>query len=163
VPQEIQQSGASLRSATSHPKAVFRKSLASDIGRPAVSGLTVTLVGNHRPVAVANTDIDGRFAFRVPGVGVYRVFVRHGSTSSERTCRVWTSAAAPPHAPREILLPLRAPSATPALVRGQREFRPFPVTSLQQAATVTGLAVGAIAAPVIYHNTLQDNKIPSSP
>ena len=31
------------------------------------------------------------------------------------------------------------------------------------AATVTGIAVGAIAAPIIYHNAQVSNRVPTSP
>ncbi len=48
------------------------------------------------------------------------------------------------------------------IVRGQPP-RSFPVMSLQQAATVAVIATGAVAAPVIYHNTLTDNRVPASP
>ncbi len=48
------------------------------------------------------------------------------------------------------------------IVRGQPP-RFFPVMSLQQAATVAVIATGAVAAPVIYHNTLIDNRVPASP
>ena len=133
---------------------------AASPGPPA--GISVNLLRDGQAIAAATTDVDGRFAVDVPSAGLYRVVVQRGGASSQRTCRLWTPTAAPPRTPREILLPLGNPPAR-TLVRGQRGPSPFPITSLEQAATVTGLAVGAIAAPMIYHNTLQDNRVPVSP
>jgi len=121
------------------------------------AGVRVKLVQHGRTVAVAITGSRGEFHLENLSTGRCTVVVEDSGTSSWRPCRVWTTPAAPTHARRKINVLLGGP-----VVRGNHP-SPFPIMSLQQAATVTAIGIGAIAAPAIYHNTLIDNRVPCSP
>ena len=117
----------------------------------------VTLLQQHKAVAVTATTADGRFALRnLPG-GLYQVVVEDSAGPGRWSYRVWSTQAAPPHAAAEMHVPLAR-----VVVRGQH-LSPFPVMSLQKAATLAVIAGGAIMVPVIYQNTLIDNRGPASP
>jgi len=123
-----------------------------------LGGRRVSFVLGQRTVAATVTAADGRFGVRnLPG-GLYRVVVDGGRVSRARWVRVLeSSASVATRRADEIRVPLSGPT-----VRGQRP-SPFPIMSLQQAATVGGIAAGAVAVPVVYHNTLMDNRVPASP
>jgi len=128
-------------------------------GRPPndLLGHRVKLLRNGQPTAVALTRRDGRFAVQSVCGGLYQVVVDGHERPRRCFYRVWPAGAAPPGARTEMSVPLEGP-----IVRGRCP-SPFPIMSLQQAATVTAIAVGAVAAPAIYHNALIDNRVPISP
>jgi len=120
------------------------------------AGLTVKLIRRGKTVAVTTTGSQGQFSLQNLSEGRYLLVVDHRGTPIRRPCRVWNSPLAPPQARREIRVPIGDPA-----VRAQN-LSPFPIMSLRQAAVVTGIGAGAIAAPVIYHNARIDNRIPAT-
>jgi hypothetical protein len=122
-----------------------------------VAAVEVELIADRQTVARASTDRYGRFVFENVRPGPYQIVVRCGGSSSWWFCRAWPASSAPPHAQQEVVVPIGGP-----IVRGQHPIV-LPVLSLPQAATVTGLVAGAVAAPMIYHNSLVDNRVPTSP
>ena len=124
------------------------------------TGLCVKFVRDGRAVAMAAIDPDGRFAVRNVPAGFYRVVVEGSGTSVWRFYRLWYAEAAPPSARSEIAS-LTVEPLTGPIVRGQRSM-PFPIMSLRQAAAVTAIVGGAIAAPLIYHNARKSNRVPAS-
>jgi hypothetical protein len=139
-------------------------------------GLRVRLVCGQRTVAIAAADSGGRFAFQNLPAGYYRAVVEGpGVPPNQSPCRVWAALAAPPRAGRGLDVSIAAvlPGTANAsgqinaagplpVVRGQHPLL-FPIMSLKQAATIGGIATGAIAAPIIYHNARMDNRGPASP
>ena len=121
----------------------------------AVANLRVALVREGRAMAMTRTDRSGRFALSNLSQGLYQVVVDGPGSPSRRTCRVWASSSAPPTARTSVEMMLGE-----GIVRGQG---PFPILSFPQAAAITGVAAGAIAAPVIYHNVRSANRGPASP
>jgi hypothetical protein len=121
----------------------------------AVANLRVALLREGRAVAITRTDQSGRFALRNLSQGLYQVVVDGPGSPSRRTCRVWGPSSAPPTARASVDMMLGE-----GIVRGQG---PFPILSFPQAAAITAVAAGAIAAPVIYHNVRTANQGPSSP
>jgi len=150
------------------PSGVLRGRVFGRSADPSSSaGLRVTLIGPRQTRAVTSTGTLGEFAFRNVPWGVYLVVVEGPSQQGPRQqswcCyRVWTARAAPPRAAGEMLVQLDGRTVRGPIVRGQLP-NAFPIMSLPQAATVLGIAVGAVATPVIYHNTLLDNRVPVSP
>jgi len=124
------------------------------------TGLCVKFVRGQRAVAIAEIDPEGQFAVRSLPAGFYRVIVEGSGTSDWRFVRLWYAESAPPSARSEIVS-LTAKPLTKGIVRGQNS-TPFPIMSLRQAAVVTGIAAGAIAAPLIYHNAQSSNRVPAS-
>ena len=120
-----------------------------------VANLRVALVRDGRAVALTRTDRSGRFALRNLSQGLYQVVVDGPGSPSRRTCRVWDPSSAPPNARASVEMMLGE-----GIVRGQG---PFPILSFPQAAAITGVAAGAIAAPIIYHNVRSANRVPASP
>ena len=125
------------------------------IGPEAAAGLKLTWRRGSRTVGETITDGAGRFRLGNLSGGLYQVVVHAPERPTWRFYRVWTPATHPPHAAREMTMRLDGP-----VVRGQS---PFPITTFPQAATITAIAAGAIAAPVIYHNAKADNRVPASP
>ena len=121
----------------------------------AVANLRVALVRDGRAVALTRTDQLGRFSLRNLSQGLYQVVVDGPGSPSRRTCRVWAPSSAPPTARPSVEMMLGE-----GIVRGQG---PFPILSFPQAAAVAGVAAGAIAAPIIYHNVKSSNRGPASP
>jgi hypothetical protein len=123
-----------------------------------LAGLRVRLLRQGKTVATTTTGRDGRFSLRNLPRGQYLVVVDGPGIVTPRPAdRPGTSPSAPPPAPNRASLPIPG-----LLVRGQPP-PVFPIMSLRQAAVITGLASGAIAAPVIYHNARLDNRLPASP
>lgn len=133
-----------------------------DVGSAAQrsTGLRVKFVRGQRAVAIAAIDREGRFTVRNLSAGLYRVVVEGPDVSDWRFFRLWYAEAAPPSA-RGKIVSLTAKPFTARIVRGQHS-SPFPIMSLRQAAAVTGIAAGAIAAPLIYHNARASNRVPIS-
>ena len=121
----------------------------------ASSRLTVTLFRGGQTVVRTRTDVHGRFAFRDLSGGLYRVVVDTTDGSSWRFSRVWTYSGAPPHASRRVKVPVPG-----TLLRGQS---PFGTIGASRAATIAGIAVGAIVPPIIYCGVKRDGRIPASP
>lgn len=121
----------------------------------AVANLRVALVREGRAVAITRTDQSGRFALSNLSQGLYQVVVDGPKNLSRRTCRVWAPSSAPPTARAGVEMSLGE-----GIIRGQG---PFPILSFPQAAAITGVAAGAIAAPIIYHNVRSANRGPASP
>jgi len=118
------------------------------------SSLPVALLCRNRIVAQTATDAQGRFFFQnLPG-GVYQVVVDAPGGSNWGFYRVWTHAAAPPRASSTAKIAVAG-----AVLRGQS---PFPITTFPRAATIAAITAGAIAAPVIYHNTKREPQLPAS-
>ena len=143
-----------------HPGGVLRGQVVdvpAGVGAGGVAGLPVRLLHGRRTIAATSTGRHGEFSLKNLSPGVYQVAVERPGTPAWWSCRVWTSATAPPQAQGKIYLPIGGQA-----VRGQSPL-PFPIMSLQQAATVTVITAGAFAAPAIYHNTQIDNRVPSSP
>lgn len=128
----------------------------TDCAAGEAAGLRVKLLRGSRTVATTTTDRRGNFTVHNLPEGFYEVVVEGGDLSSRRLYRVWSSSG-PPGAAVLMRVPIRG-----AVLRGQRPSR-LPMLSLPQAATVGGIAAGAIAAPVIYHNTLVKHRAPASP
>ncbi len=120
----------------------------------APSGWNVTLLKDRSAVAVTRTDRYGRFAMRNLPDGLYLLRIEGPDFSAAWPYRVWSTRTAPPQAMGRMNVPLDSP-----VIRG-RGPSPFPFTSLRHTATVSGIAVGALAAPVIYHNATVDNRLP---
>jgi len=150
------------------PSGVLRGRVFGRSADPSSSaGLRVTLIGPRQTRAVTSTGSLGEFAFRNVPWGVYQVVVEGLSQQrpgQQSWCcyRVWTARTAPPRAAGEMLVQLDDRIVRGRIVRGQLP-NAFPIMSLPQAATVLGIAVGVVATPVIYHNTLLDNRVPVSP
>jgi len=121
----------------------------------AVANRRVALVRNGRAVALTRTDQSGRFALSNLSQGLYQVVVDGSGSPSRRTCRVWDPSSAPPNVRASMEMMLGE-----GIVRGQGA---FPILSFPQVAAITGVAAGAIAAPIIYHNVRTANRGPASP
>ena len=124
-------------------------------GAGAVANLRVALVRDGRAVALTKTDQSGRFALSNLSQGLYQVVVDGPGSPSRRTCRVWSPSSAPPTARDKVEMILGE-----EVIRGQG---PFPILSFPQAAAIAGVAAGAIAAPIVYHNVRSANRGPASP
>ena len=122
---------------------------------PAVANLRVALVRDGRAVALTRTDRSGRFALRNLSPGQYQVVVDGPGSPSRRACRAWAHSSAPPTARAGVDIVLGE-----GIVRGQSL---FPILSFPQTAAIAGVAAGAIAAPIIYHNVQTANRGPASP
>ena len=120
-----------------------------------MANLRVALVRDGRAVALTKTDQSGRFALSNLSQGLYQVVVDGPGSPSRQTCRVWSPSSAPPTARDKVEMMLGE-----QVVRGQG---PFPILSFPQAAAIAGVAAGAIAAPIIYHNVRTANRGPASP
>ena len=138
------------------PDGLVRGRVAAGPATKGAQPLRVRFVLGRRTVAVTATDPEGRFAARNLSGGLYRVVVEGPDRSNWRYCRLWPATIAPPCARALVTLPAGEP-----IVRGQRPL-PFPIMSLRQAATVTGVVGGAIAVPLIYHNARSENRVPAS-
>lgn len=121
----------------------------------AAAGLKLALLRGSQTVAETATDVAGRFRLTNLSGGLVQIVVHVPEGPTWRFYRVWTPATQPPHAAPELTMRLDG-----HVVRGQS---PFPITTFPQAATITAIAAGAIAAPVIYHNAKADNRVPASP
>jgi len=126
-------------------------------GQQDAASAEVELIADRQRVALAATDRQGRFIFENVRPGPYQIVVRRGGPLNWWYFRAWAASSAPPHAQQEVIVPIGGP-----IVRGQHPIV-LPMLSLPQAATITGLAAGAVAAPMIYHNSLVDNRVPTSP
>jgi hypothetical protein len=126
-----------------------------DSAEAAVAGLPVSLFRGSRRVAAATTDAHGRFALRSLSGGLYRVVVHTPGEPTGRLYRLWTRAAAPPHADRVAVIPIGD-----GTVRGQS---PFGLWRYPRAVAVGVIAAGAIATPIIYSSAKRDHFIPASP
>jgi len=115
----------------------------------------VTLICDNKVIAEAKCDRLGRFAVSNLRGGKYFVAVAGENGIEWNSYRVWTPKAAPPKAGSVANVTLGN-----GLVRGQG---PLPSVKFPEAALMAGVVVGAIAAPVIYHNSQKSNRIPASP
>lgn len=118
-------------------------------------GSRVTLLREGRLVAEVRTDSQGRFAVSNLRGGTYAMAVA-GEEGLEWTfCRAWSPGAAPPRAGQVARVALGE-----GVVRGQG---PLPSVKFSEAALMAGVVVGAVAAPIIYHNAQKSNRVPASP
>lgn len=123
--------------------------------RMAVAGARVTLIRDGKVAAETVSDRSGRFAVSHLRGGKYLIVVTTESGTEWNLCRAWTANAAPPKANVVAQVALGQ-----GLIRGQG---PLPSLSFPEAALMGGVVVGAVAAPVIYHNAQQSNRVPASP
>lgn len=116
-------------------------------GHP-LAGQTVQVLSNNKVVAVAKTDVAGRYRIKGLRNGVHQVNTRH----QQQVCRLWKHAAAPPTAQKGLIT---AQSA--AIMRGQNDGF-IEIGSTQ----MLGLAVfgGATAATLV--STLGNDNTTSS-
>lgn len=122
---------------------------------PAKPGLRIVLIQGGKVIAEAHADAQGRFAVTGLRGGSYVIAVAGPQGTACRAIRAWTATAAPPKA-----------SSLAQVVLGQGTVRahgPAPAVSFSEAALVAGVVVGAVAAPIIYHNSQQSNRAPASP
>jgi len=119
------------------------------------TGLPVRLVRGGCILAETTTDRHGAFVLRNVTAGLYEIVVDAPEGPTRQAYRVWTASAAPPGALEGVALGLGG-----ELTRGQS---PIPPTSISQAAVLTAIAVGAIAAPAIYKSGKVEPRIPASP
>ncbi len=121
----------------------------------AVARTPVVLLHDGKVVAEVRTDQAGRFAVTRLRGGKYVLAVSRGDRVEWSVYRAWTPSSAPPKA-----------SAVARLVSGKGVVRgqgPLPGVSFSETALMAGVVVGAVAAPVIYHNAQQSNRVPASP
>ncbi len=121
----------------------------------ATAGTRVVLIQGGKAIAEARSDAQGRFAISGLRGGSYVIAVAGPQGTTSRAIRAWTTTAAPPKA-----------SSLAQVVLGQETVRaqgPVPAVSFSEAALVAGVVVGAVAAPIIYHNSQQSNRVPASP
>ena len=123
--------------------------------RVVVAGARVTLIRDGKIAAETVSDRSGRFVASHLRGGKYLVAVATKNGTEWSLCRTWTANAAPPKANTTVQVTLGQ-----GLVRGQG---PLPSLSFPEAALMGGVVVGAVAAPIIYHNAQQSNRIPASP
>ncbi len=120
-----------------------------------VPGVRVSILAEGTIVAETVSDQAGRFTVSYLRGGSYLIAATGKEGTSRSLHRVWTPSGAPPRASSLARVFLE-----PAIVRGQGT---FPAISSSEAALMGGVAVGAVAAPVIYHNAQTSNRIPASP
>lgn len=119
------------------------------------AGARVAILREGRLVAEVRSDSQGRFAVSKLQGGVYAMAVA-GERGVEWTfCRAWSPGAAPPKAGGVARVALGD-----GVLRGQG---PLPSVKFSEAALMAGVVVGAVAAPIIYHNAQKSNRVPASP
>ena len=133
---------------------VLSASTVSGVSRPVV-GVRVSLLREGKIVAESVSGQLGRFTVSGLRGGKYVIAVAYEKGVEWALCRVWTPGAAPPKAMAVVRVTLGS-----GLVRGQG---PVSSVSFSEAALMAGVVVGAVAAPVIYHNTQKSNRVPASP
>ena len=120
-----------------------RGTLIDEAGQP-LAARPVVLQQANGTVRTAETDAAGGFVLRGVSGGVHRLMVADRCV----TCRVWTTAAAPPGA-NDLLTVV----AGPPLIRGQQPFSAVFTNPL-----FIGLIVAAaIAIPIAVHNAQNDH------
>lgn len=112
----------------------------------------VFLVRQGRVVSEALVDGQGRFRMQRLSGGLAFVAVDDPTRIDPRPCRLWPAETAPPGAMARV-------SLAPDVVRSQNVS--FLTMGFPRAAALTGIATGAVAAPVIYHNIQQSHKPPA--
>jgi hypothetical protein len=120
-----------------------------------VAGVTVAVMRDGKVVARTRTDRAGAFSVSCLPGGNYAVGVAGREGVRWNLCRLWTPQAAPPQALAEARLGLGG-----HVVRGQG---PFSSAIFTESALMAGVVVGAVAAPIIYHNAQRSNRVPASP
>ena len=116
----------------------------------------VLVVRGGQTVAEAGVDSSGRFVLQRITPGMVDVVLDTPEGADRRSYRLWTASAAPPSAMAE----LRLSESRQPVIRGQSSLLTM---GFGKAATIAGIATGAVAAPIIHHNIEQDNKAPHSP
>ena len=123
--------------------------------RTPVAGTPVAILREGRLVAEVRSDSQGRFAVSKLRGGVYAMTVAGEGGVEWTFCRAWSPGAAPPKAGQIARVALGE-----GVVRGQG---PLPAVKFSEAALMAGVVVGAVAAPIIYHNAQKSNRVPASP
>ncbi|MHB8901307.1 MAG: hypothetical protein ACYC6Y_21370 [Thermoguttaceae bacterium] len=124
-------------------------------GPKRVHGARVVLVSHGLVVAETVSDRQGRFALSHLRGGTYVISATGRDGAGCGVCRAWTAGGAPARAGSALRIVV-----APGLVLGQG---PLPALSFSDAALTGGLIVGAVAAPVVYHNAQKSNRVPASP
>lgn len=124
-----------------------------DANGQALADYPVALANNNELVVSTTSDAEGHFALPAASGGTYLL----ATNDQALPCRVWSNRAAPPSASREALL------VVGNVDRGQQ-----PMCSLGRALlsdpVILGLVVaGAIAIPIIVHNSGNDSSSASGP
>ncbi|MBN2022404.1 MAG: hypothetical protein JW809_06375 [Pirellulales bacterium] len=112
----------------------------------------VYLIHQGRVVSEALSDAQGRFLMQRLSGGTAALAVDDAARPDPRAYRLWLPRTAPPGALAEASVPtgvVRTQNAS-VLTMG------FP-----RAAALTGIAAGAVSAPIIYHNIQQNHKPPA--
>ncbi len=122
---------------------------------PSLKGVRVALLRDGKLVAETKTGKSGRFTVSSLSGGKYVVAVMHQGYVHWHLHRLWSPGTSPPKASALARITLKE-----GIVRGQG---PLPAVSFSEAALMAGVVVGAVAAPVIYHNAQQSNRVPASP
>jgi hypothetical protein len=116
----------------------------------------VFVVRGEQTVAEAAVDSSGQFVLQRIAPGMVEVVLDSPESADRRSYRLWIASTAPPNATAELRL---SESGQP-VIRGQGSVLTM---GFRKAAVITGIATGAIAAPIINHNIEQDTKPPHSP
>lgn len=127
-------------------------------------GVGVTLTLEQRPLGVASTDANGRFAYRGVQGGVYQLTAANGTG----VYRLWAPGTAPKGTPMTALVTIGDP-----VVRGQQYANAYQYqyshTGLGRAKfmlanpwVVSGIVATAVAVPVGIHNA-DSGGTPASP
>lgn len=139
---------------TLQPGGVLQGSVAATKGVPAATQ-RVWLVRDGQMVAEAGVDRQGYFVLQRLSPGVVAIACGdHGPTHSG-WFRLWATGTSPPGAADTVQL-----SPSKAIVRGQGGFLTM---GFRRAASIAGIAAGAIAAPAIHQNIQNDHRPPHTP
>jgi hypothetical protein len=130
-----------------------------------LAGQTI-LLSNGRSVASTTTNDRGEFEFAGVKGGAYSVH----TGEQTQTCRVWTSAAAPPSATRGLMIvqgdqAVLGQNRGPFIGCGTPVYCGTPVggaglgmrEALRNPLVIGGIVAAAIAIPVAVHNSNDDD------
>jgi len=120
-----------------------------------VAHVRVALLRDGKVVAETRSDESGRFSVSSLYGGKYVIAVARQGRVHWHLHRVWLQGTAPHKA-----------SAVARMVPGEgivRSQGPLPAVSFSEAALMAAVVVGAVAAPIIYHNAQKSNRVPASP
>ncbi|MBN1911660.1 MAG: hypothetical protein JW818_18100 [Pirellulales bacterium] len=136
------------------PGGVMRGRLVGDPNEVAsVAGRRILLIHQGQVLGETISDEQGRFLLQRLPSGIVELMLDSPDQPRRLFCRLWAPGTAPAGFAHEL-----AVSTTQPVIRGQN---PFLTMGFPNAATWAGIATGAVAAPVIYHNLQQQYKAPA--